>query len=78
MDGGDNDWEGRASRFLKAELKRAGVTYEDLAARLDGQGMPGETKASVANKLARGTFSAPFMLASLRAIGCQTVRIEDL
>jgi hypothetical protein len=78
MDGGDNDWADRARRFLKAELKRAGVTYDDLAERLAGQGMPGETKASIANKLARGTFSASFMLASLRAIGCQTVRIEDL
>lgn len=78
MDGGDNDWGDRASRFLKAELKRAGVTYDDLAERLAAQGMPGETKASIANKLARGTFSASFMLASLRAIGCQTVRIEDL
>lgn len=78
MDGGDNDWSARASRFLKAELKRAGVTYDDLAERLAGQGVPGETKASVANKLARGTFPASFLLASLRAIGCQVVRIEDL
>jgi len=78
MDGGDNDWSERAKRFMKAELKRADVSYEELARRLADQGMPGETKASIANKLARGTFPATFMLASLRAIGCQTVRIEDL
>ena len=78
MDGGDNDWSERARRFMKAELKRADVSYEELARRLADQGMAGETKASVANKLARGTFSAAFMLASLRAIGRQTVRLEDL
>lgn len=78
MSGGENDWTERASRFLKAELKRAGVTYDELARRLVDQGMPGETKASIANKLARGSFPAPFLLASLRAIGCQSVRLEDV
>ena len=37
-----------------------------------------ETKASIANKISRGTFSASFLLASLKAIGCQNVRVEDL
>ena len=37
-----------------------------------------ETKASIANKVSRGTFSASFFLASLKAIGCQNVRVEDL
>ena len=32
-------WEDRAARFLKAELKRAGVTYDDLAERLKAHGM---------------------------------------
>ena len=37
-----------------------------------------ETKASIANKISRGTFSAAFLLASLKAIGCQNVRVDDL
>lgn len=37
-----------------------------------------ESKASVANKLSRGTFQAAFMLASLRAINCTTLRLEDV
>lgn len=72
------EWADRAARHLKAELKRAGVTYEDLAARLKKHGFKDETKASVTNKLARGTFTATFFLASLVAIGCQTVRLEDI
>jgi hypothetical protein len=37
-----------------------------------------ETKASIANKLARGTFTAPFYLAALVAIGRQAVSLEEI
>jgi len=68
----------RMSRFLKAELKRANVTYEGLAERLAKHGLKGETAASIKNKLARGTFAATFMLASLAALELEGVRLEDL
>lgn len=70
------DWNERASRYLKAELKRQGVTYDDLAARLNAIGFQ-ETKASISNKISRGAFTAAFFLASLKAVGCQVVRIDD-
>lgn len=63
--------------YLKAELKRQGITYDDLAARLNEMGFV-ETKASIANKVSRGAFTAAFFLASLRAAGTQTLRVEDL
>jgi virulence-associated protein VapD len=72
-----HDWPHRSSRYLKAELKRQGVTYDDLATRLNEMGFE-ETKASVANKISRGAFTAAFFLASLRAVGTQSVRIEDV
>lgn len=71
------DWNERASRYLKAELKRQGVTYDDLAARLNAIGFQ-ETKASISNKISRGAFTAAFFLASLKTVGCQTVRMEDI
>jgi len=37
-----------------------------------------ETKASIANKLARGTFSATFFLASLAAIECMVINLENI
>lgn len=70
-------WEERATRFLKAELKRADVTYEELAERLKKHGLS-ETKASIANKLSRGTFSAVFFLATLAALGLGTIALEDV
>lgn len=68
----------RASRFLKAELKRAGLTYADLAARLKDHGLGAETEASIKAKLRRGTFAATFFLAALAALGMEGVTLTDL
>jgi Domain of unknown function (DUF6471) len=67
----------RARLFLKAEIKRADVTYEELAKRLKEHGIE-ENSASIANKLSRGTFAATFFLAVLTAIECDGVRIAEL
>lgn len=59
-------------------MKRAGLTYEELADKLKRHGYKDETKASIANKLSRGTFPAPFFLAALVAMGAEIVRLEDV
>ena len=71
------EWSERVKRYLKAELKRHDVSYGELARRLKEQGME-ETEASVANKVSRGTFTAIFLLASLTAIGCETVHVNHV
>jgi hypothetical protein len=68
----------RASRFIKAELKRANVTYAELARRLEGHGVKGETENSIKSKLKRGTFAATFLLATLAALELDGVKLEDL
>ena len=68
----------RARAFLKAELKRRGLTYDDLAERLAKHGLKGETEASIKNKLQRGTFAATFLLATLAALELEGVRLEDI
>ncbi len=73
----EQEWAERAARHLKAELKRAEVTYDELAERLKEHGF-NETKASIANKLARATMSAHFFLASLVAIGKDHLRLEEV
>ena len=70
-------WSERAKNYLRAELKRRNVTHEHLAELLKKQGVE-ETKPSIASKLSRGTFSAGFFLAALKAIGCETVKLEDV
>ena len=70
-------WEDRARRFLKAELARAEIGYRELAQRLEKHGLH-ETEASIANKISRGTFPATFLLASLKAIEADNLRLEDV
>jgi hypothetical protein len=67
----------RTARFLKAELKRANVTYEELAVRLKKHGLS-ETRDSIAAKLKRGTFSATFLLGCLAALELPGLRLEDV
>lgn len=70
----ETDWEAKAKGLLKAELKRRGVTYKDLADRLSGIGVP-ETEPNIRNKLARGKFTAVFLLQCLAAIGASELRL---
>jgi len=73
----EKEWGRRASRFLKAELKRGGIGYKELAVRLNKHGLQ-ETETSITGKLARGTFAASFLLAALAVLEMDGVRLEDL
>ena len=73
----EREWGAKASRFLKAELKRAGLGYKELADRLNKHGLQ-ETETSITGKLARGTFAASFFLACLTVLEIEAVQIDDL
>jgi hypothetical protein len=73
----EKEWGAKASRFLKAELKRAGIGYKELAERLNKHGME-ETETSITGKLARGTFAVTFFLACIAVLELEGVRLEDL
>lgn len=73
----EDEWAERAARHLKAELKREDLTYEDLADKLKKHGFK-ETKASIANKLARATLPAHFFLASFAVMGRQHVVLGEI
>jgi ribose 1,5-bisphosphokinase PhnN len=68
----------RVSRYIKAELKRADVTYEELAKRLKKHGLPNESADSIKAKLKRGTFAATFYLACLAALELEGVVLEEI
>ena len=73
----EREWAHRARRFVRAEIKRAEISSAELAQRLKEHGLE-ETEASIANKLSRGTFGAIFFLATMKAIGRETVNLEDV
>lgn len=71
----DAEWTNRVKNLLKAELKRKGVSYRDLAEKLTAAGTP-ETERNLANKIARGTFTAAFFIQCLDAIGVSSLRLD--
>jgi virulence-associated protein VapD len=73
----EEEWQARASAFVKAKMKEAGVTYVELIKRLEKHGFK-ETEASITMKLKRGTFAATFLLATLAALELEGMRLEDL
>jgi hypothetical protein len=73
----EKEWGNRASRFIKAELKRAGVGYKELAERLTAHGME-ETETSIAGKLSRASFGVAFFLAVLAVLQLEGVTLSDL
>ena len=77
MADGRDEWADRARRFLKAELKRAEVTYEELARRLTAIGIH-ETKGSVTVKVNRGAYPAWFFFAAMKAIGREQVNLAEI
>ena len=73
----EEEWAERARTYLKTEMKKAGVTYTELAKRLKKHGFK-ETEASITNKLKRGTFAATWFLACLAALELPGVALEDV
>ena len=71
------DWEKLASNFLKAELKKKGVTYEDVCERLKKIGVE-ETSTSFRTKISRGKFSVVFMLQVAKALNIHNLHLDDL
>ena len=65
-----DEWETKAANILKAELKRKGVTYGQLADLI------GDKEVNIRNKLSRGKFSAAFLLQSLSALDLSDLRLR--
>jgi hypothetical protein len=65
-----SEWETKAANLLKAELKRAGVSYAELADRI------GDKEPNVRNKLSRGKFSAAYLLQCLSALPTVSLHLE--
>jgi Domain of unknown function (DUF6471) len=72
-----DDWQDLVKGLLKAELKKRNLGYKELAEKLAELGVT-ESERNIANKISRGGFTAVFFLQCLKAIGCHTLRLDDL
>ncbi len=70
------NWQDRAKGLLKAELKRRNLNYADLAKALAKIGIE-ENERNLSNKIARGSFTAVFLIQCLAAIECKTIHLND-
>ncbi len=68
----------RASAYLKTEIKKADITYAELAERMKKHGHKDESENTVKQKLKRGTFPATWFLAAVAALELGGVQLEDL
>ena len=73
----ETHWEDRAKGLLKSEIKRRNLTYAQVVDRLAAIGVK-EEERNFRNKVARGKFTAAFLLQCLEAIGAQSLRLDDL
>lgn len=69
------DWNLEASRILRGELVRRGVTHKRLAQMLAVIGVE-ETPSAITNKMSRGTFSFVFFLQCMKALGRTHVEVS--
>lgn len=72
----DEEWAEILKRLFKAELKRKGVSYKELADKLGELGIA-DTEANIKNKISRGGFSAVYLLQCLTAIGCRSLELRE-
>jgi hypothetical protein len=71
----EKEWESKVKGMLKAELKRRGVTYADLAGKLADIGVM-DSEPNIRNKISRGKFTAVFLIQCLEAIGASSLRLD--
>lgn len=72
----DTEWEAKVKGLLKAELKRRNVTYAQLVEKLASIGVV-DSEPNIRNKLARGKFTAVFLIQCMEAIGASSLRLSE-
>jgi len=70
----EEEWADEVKRILRAEMTRKGVTYDQLTEKLAELGVS-DTSVNIRNKVARGKFTAVFMVQCLQAIGVEQIKL---
>ena len=73
----ETNWNKLAANILKAELKRRGITYDQLHEKLLALNI-NDTTNSIKVKVSRGAFQFAFFLQCAAAIGIKNLRLDEL
>ncbi len=71
-----DDWNAQAKGLLRSEMARRQLKSADLVELLATVGVE-DNERNVANKIARGTFSAAFFLQCLAAMKIRNLRLGE-
>jgi len=70
------EWAEDVKRLLRAEMARRGITYDQLAEKLAVIGIE-DSSVNIRNKVARGKFTATFLVQCLTAMGARSLRLGE-
>lgn len=70
------EWVEDVKRLLRVEMTRRGVTYEQLSEKLATIGVT-DSPVNIRNKVARGKFTATFLVQCLTALKVRSLRLID-
>mgnify|MGYP000571586752 CR=1 FL=1 len=73
----DKEWQDRVKGLLKAELAKRNINYVQLAGMLAEAYGSTESSQNLSNKIARGKFSAVFMVQVCDVIGCNQLTFSS-
>ena len=73
----DKEWQDRAKGLLKAELAKRNINYKQLAVMLREAYGSADSHLNLSNKIARGKFSAIFMIQVMEAVGCKKLDLQN-
>lgn len=69
-------WEALAKNVLRGAMMQRGVSYAVLADRLGAIGVD-DNEVNLRNKVARGRFTAVFLMQCLKALEAEWIHIPD-
>jgi hypothetical protein len=69
------DWKATAKNIIKAEIKRKGLTYDDVREKLAAIGVQ-KTSFNINATINKGGFSFVFFLQIMQAIDTKTIRLD--
>ena len=72
----DAEWAIEATRVLRAEMVRRGITYQQLSKNLAAIGVQ-QSPTSLRMAIPKGRYRALLLLQCLKAIGCRTLRLAE-
>ena len=65
-------WEVRARNLVRGEIKKRGLSYDELVVRLAALGID-EDRQNLSNKVQRGRFSAVFLFQVMHALEMKSI-----